>query len=530
MSATAPPTGSARSSRLPTVAPDELARLAALVPAGDDAPALPVEAPFTGEVVGTVPACTAADVAAAVERARVAQRVWARRPVAQRARVVRRFRSLLLDRREALCDLIGLEAGKPRYHAFVEVYNVAENCRFYARHAADYLAEDRRAGPVPLLTAVRVRRRPIGVVGVVSPWNYPLMLSVGDAIPALLAGNAVVLKPAEETPFAALAALDLLREAGLPADALQVLTGFGDEAGAALADAADFVGFTGSAETGRIVGERAGRRLRDCSLELGGKNPMVVLDDADLDRAVEGAVQGAFGNAGQVCLAPERIYVEESAYDPFLQAFAGRTRRLRMDASADYAVEVGSLISADHLAKVAAHVGDAVDRGATVVAGGRARPDVGPYFYEPTVLVGVEPGMRVHDEETFGPVVSVYRVADAAEAVARANDTSSGLSASVWTADRRRGARVARALSFGTVTINGPYAVGYAATAAPMGGLRDSGIGRRHGPEGFLKYTATQTVARNRGAELLPPGRRAKRVVRRMSRLAGLLGRLPRLR
>lgn len=322
----------------------------------------------------------------------------------------------------------------------------------------------------------------------------------------------------------------MLYEAGLPRDALQVVTGTGAETGAALVDAVDYVSFTGGSETGAAVGRRAGLRGIGCSLELGGKNPMIVLADVDLEDALEPMVQSCFGGSGQVCLAPERIYVEETLYDAFVDAFVGRTERLTLGGPFDYTVEVGALISDSHLEKVASQVDDAVAKGATVLTGGRARPDVGPTVYEPTVLADVTPEMTLHGTETFGPVVAVYPVADAEEAIQRANDTPHGLSASVWTSDRQRGAAIARRLDAGMVGINDAYAAGYASFAAPMGGVKDSGSGHRHGPEGLQKFTLIQTVTRNRGVELLPAGAAAATAAGRLRRMLRVFGRAPGLR
>ncbi|WP_433624530.1 succinic semialdehyde dehydrogenase [Halomicrococcus sp. NG-SE-24] len=464
-----------------------------------------VEAPFTGEEIGTVPAATEADVTAAAERARAAQAEWASRPLEQRADVLSRFHDLVLDRREELLDLVVIESGKVRRDAFEEILDVATNARYYGSRADEFLTTRRRHGAIPLLTRTEEHRHPRGVVGMISPWNYPLTLAVSDALPALVAGNAVVLKPAEETPFTALHVAQLLEAAGLPEDVFSVVTGRGSEVGPALIDRVDYVAFTGSTETGREVARRAGENLVDCSLELGGKNPMVVLADADLDRAVQGAVHGAFTNAGQLCISFERLYVEEPLHDRFLRRFAERTRELGLEAALDYGVEVGSLASSDQLEKVEAHLADAVEKGATVVTGGEARPDVGPYFFEPTVLTDVTPEMDLAREETFGPIVAVHRVADAEEAVERANDSAYGLNASVWTDDAERGRELAAGIDCGTVGVNDPYPAAWASVDAPMGGMGDSGLGRRHGREGILKYTQSQTVAEQRGPPIAPP-------------------------
>ncbi len=462
-----------------------------------------VEAPFTGESLGTVPAGDEDDVADAVERARSAQREWAERSREERAEVLLRFHDLVLAEREDLLDLVQREGGKARMDALEEVLDVATNARHYAVRADEYLAPERRKGAFPGLTRTTVHRHPVGVVGVISPWNYPLTLSVSDALPALLAGNAVVCKPAETTPFTALAVADLLAEAGLPEDLFAVVTGYGPDTGPALVERCDYVTFTGSGETGRIVAEGAGRHLTDCSLELGGKNPMLVLESADLDRAVEGAVRGSFTNAGQLCISFERIYVHESLYDEFLERFVTATEALELGAEVGYGYDVGTLASAEQLAKVGAHVDDARERGATVHCGGQARPDVGPYVYEPTVLTDLPADADAACDETFGPVVAVAPVPDAETAVDRANDSRYGLNAAVY-ADRERGRELAPRIECGTVNVNDPYVASWISVDAPMGGMKDSGIGRRHGREGIERYTEAQTVAVQRTSTAVP--------------------------
>ncbi len=474
---------------------------------GNDSDSTPVHAPFTGEQIGSVPAATERDVSETVSRAQEAQREWSSWPVERREDILSRFHDLVLDRQDELLDVMGLESGKARRHSFEEILDVATNARYYATHAADFLRPRQRDGAIPIATKTKEYRRPVGVVGIIAPWNYPLTLAVSDAIPALLAGNSVVLKPAEETPFTALLAAKLLWEAGVPENVFQVVTGRGDEVGPALIDGVDFVSFTGSTETGRVVAKRAGANLVKCSLELGGKNPMLVFDDADVSETVEGAIRGCFTNAGQLCLSVERLYVEDGVYDDFLRRFSERTRNLSMAPSLDYDTDVGSLISEAQFEKVQAHVDDAVEKGATVVVGGNPRPDIGPYFFEPTILTDVTEKMVLAREETFGPVVSVSRFSDAAEGVRLANDSDRGLNASVWTTDSERGWEVARQIDCGTVGINDPYHATWASVDAPMGGMKESGIGRRHGREGILKYTESQTVAEQRFASLAPPRR-----------------------
>ncbi|MFC3477586.1 succinic semialdehyde dehydrogenase [Halobacterium litoreum] len=506
---------------------DRLADLReALVVAGDRA-SVAVEAPYTGEQIASIPDGTEADAAAAYERARDAQAEWAERPVAERVAVLDRYAERVLDARDSLLDLAQLETGKSRRDAVEEVLDVAATASHYANVAPDLLESERRGGAVPGLTKTTVHRHPVGVVGVVSPWNYPITLAVSDALPALAAGNAVVLKPAEQTTHTALLARRLLVDAGLPPDLLCVVPGEGARAGAAVVDRADYVCFTGSTAAGREVAAQAGRNLVDCSLELGGKNPLLVLDDADPEAAAEGAARACFANAGQLCVSTERLYVHDAVYEDFRDAFVGEVRDRRLGAGFDYAADVGSLQSAAQLRKTARHVTDAVERGASVLAGGRERSDLGPYFHEPTILADVTPEMAVHDEETFGPVVSLYRVESADEAVARANDSDYGLNASVWTEDTDRGERVARRVQCGTVNVNEGYVATWASLDAPMGGVGDSGIGRRHGDDGLLKYTESQTVAVQRGPRIdtgpLPTGLWA----RAMTTGTRLLSKLP---
>ncbi|WP_353944231.1 succinic semialdehyde dehydrogenase [Streptomyces sp. HUAS MG91] len=460
--------------------------------------------PFTGEKLADLPESTPEDVAAAFERARAAQAVWAKTPVRRRAAVLLRFHDLVLARQAEVLDLIQLETGKARLHAHEEVQAVAVAARHYGRKAPAYLRPKRHTGAVPTLTKVTELRQPRGVVGQIAPWNYPLELSVGDALPAFVAGNAVVMKPDTETCLTALWARDLLIEAGLPAEVFQVVLGEGPVVGPELVRHADYVSFTGSTRTGREVAQGAAARLVGVSLELGGKNAMLVLADADVEKAAAGAVRACFSSAGQLCISIERLYVHESVADAFLSRFAARTKAMRLGKSLAYGADMGSLVGERQLETVTRHVEEAVAKGATVLAGGVARPDIGPYFFEPTILDGVEAPMAVCGEETFGPVVSVYRFTDEDEVVAQANSTAYGLNSSVWTKDAKRGHEVAARLRTGTVNINEGYAPAYGSVQSPMGGMKDSGLGRRHGSEGILKYTEAQTVAHQRVMPMAP--------------------------
>lgn len=481
--------------------PDQVASLLSRLVVSQGAARRLTRAPATGAPLAEVPASTPDDVAAAAGAARAAQPAWARTPLADRARVLLRFHDLVLDRQSEVLDLIQLENGKARASAYEEVADVALVARHYARRAAHYLAPQRVRGLVPGLTGARVLRHPVGVVGVISPFNYPLTLSVGDALPALVAGNAVVLKPDPQTTLTALWSAALLTEAGLPDGVLQVVSGAG-EVGSGLVDVVDHVVFTGSTATGRLVGAAAGRRLIGATLELGGLNALYVADDADLAVAAEGAVRACFSSTGQLCVSMERLVVHEAIADAFLAELLPLVRALRLGAALDYSADVGSLTSPAQLDRVRGHVEDSVAQGARVLAGGRHRPDVGPLFYEPTVLDDVPPDAPVVTEETFGPVVMVTRVRDDEHAVAVVNGTDLGLNASVWSRDVARARRVAQRLEVGSVGINDGYAAAWGSTAAPIGGAKDSGVGRRHGAEGIWATTRTQTVVVQRGAHL----------------------------
>ncbi len=471
------------------------------------APAVEVFAPATGAKIADLPQSSVADVEKAFATARLAQKVWAQRPVSERAAIFKKFHDLLLSEQSEILDIVQTETGKARAHAFDEVGDVAVNARYYATVAGSLLEPHRRNGALPVLTQTSEIRRPKGVVAVISPWNYPLALSASDALPALIAGNAVISRPDNQTALTALWANELAERAGLPAGVWQVVLGRGATIGGELISRADYVDYTGSTATGRTIAEQAATRLIGCSLELGGKNPMLVLDDADIAKTAKGAVRACFASAGQLCESMERIYVHASVYDDFVAAFLEEVEAIRLGANLAYDSDMGSLTFPRQLASVSAHVDDARAKGATVLAGGKARPDLGQFFYEPTVLTDVTPQMAVYREETFGPVVSIYRVADDDEAIEQANDTSYGLNASVWTGDTTRGRRVAERLRSGAVNINEGFIAAWASIDAPSGGLGDSGTGRRHGADGILKYTDSQTIAVQRLLPIAPlPG------------------------
>ena len=480
-----------------------LKELANRVEAADAGSHVEVINAMTGRPLGDVPRCTVDDVADAAKRARAVQSAWAARPINERAAVLLRFHDLVLQHQDEALDLIQLENGKARRHAFEEILDVCLTARYYANTAADYLSPKRRQGAQLILTQVTELHHAKGLVGIISPWNYPLTLGISDALPATAAGNAVLAKPDQQTPFSALWAVRLLEEAGMPPGLVQVVTGSGAELGASIIEQSDYLMFTGSTAVGRTAAAQAGERLIDCSMELGGKNALLVLDDADVGKAVSGAVRAAFSNTGQLCISVERIYVPGTMWDDFTTRFATAAKAMELSAALDYSADMGSLISDKQLKTVAGHVDDAVAKGATVLAGGKPRPDIGPYFYEPTILSGVRDDMAVFADETFGPVVSLYRVDSEEEAIDKANDSPYGLNFSVWTSDPKHGGQVAARLQSGTVNINEAYAAAWASVDAPMGGMKASGLGRRHGEHGILKYTEPQTIAVER---LLPVG------------------------
>ena len=465
---------------------------------------VPVHSPLNGQPLAHVPQSSDDDVDKAFARARRAQEQWARTPLDERAAILLRLHDIVLDRQDEIIDLIVLESGKARKHAFDEPLHIALTARDSARTAHEHLDTQRKLGVVPGLTRVEVNRVPKGVVGIISPWNYPFTMALCDGLPALLAGNAVVSKPDAQTMLTALLAAELLEQAGFPKDLWQVVAGPGSRVGTRIIGQADYVCFTGSTATGKLVAKQCADRLIGCSLELGGKNPLLVLRDADLERAAEGAVRASFSNAGQLCVSMERIFVADHVYDRFIERFVARTQAMTLGATLDWGNDMGSLISQEQLDTVVAHVEDAVAKGARVLTGGRARPDLGPFFYEPTILEGVSPDMTCFGHETFGPVVSLYRFHDEADAVERANAGEYGLNASIYSQDGARARAIARQVKCGTVNINEAFGATFASIDSPMGGMRESGMGRRQGSEGIHRYTESQSVATQRLIRFAP--------------------------
>ncbi|MFZ0089193.1 MAG: aldehyde dehydrogenase family protein [Solirubrobacteraceae bacterium] len=499
-------------------------------PAGGDGAAaaatITVENPATGQPIGTIPVLGAGELREMAARAREAQVQWAAIGFDGRARVMRRAQKWMLDNADRVVDAVVAETGKSYEDAQIaDLAITASALGFWAKEAKKYLADERVpswSNPTAAGKKLVVRYVPLGVVGVIGPWNYPITNSFGDAIPALMAGNSVILKPSEVTPLSSLLMAEMMAECGLPRDVFQVATGDGST-GAAMIGELDCVMFTGSSETGRAVLRAAADSLIPCYLELGGKDPMIVCADANLERAANAAAYYAMNNAGQVCISVERCYVEAPVYDEFVAKVTDHVSGLRQGESTGMGtVEVGAVIFPPQLDIVDEHVRDAVAKGAKVLTGGHPHSQRGRYF-EPTVLVDVDHTMRCMQEETFGPTLPIMKIANAEEGVRLANDSVYGLQASVWTRDTDRGEQLARRIEAGVVCINDAQ-VNYTALNLPMGGWKTSGLGTRHGANGIRKYTKIQSLlvtrrALNREPFMFPYTARQTKLLRRFLKL-----------
>lgn len=441
--------------------------------------------PATGDKIGEVPVFTKKQAEDAVERARAAAPKWAALSYKERAKYILRFREVLVDRADEVARLITMENGKTLQESvMMEIFPICDLAGYFARHTEQILSP--RQIPLHLFKhkASYIHYRPRGVILVISPWNFPFTIAGGEIIMSLMAGNVVIQKPASLTPLIALKMRELFDEAGLPADVFQVVTAPGRLASEMIGMGVDFVNFTGSTGVGKKVAAKAGEHLLECTMELGGKDPMIVCEDADLERAATSAVFGAFGNSGQVCASVERLYVHNKVYDNLLDRIVSKTRKLRQGNPLDEGVDVGAMTDPGQVDIVEKHVQSAMEAGAKVVTGGSRPQNLSGQFFAPTILTEVTQDMECMREETFGPTLPIMRVDSDEEALRLANDSPFGLNAYVFTTDAGRGKRIAERLEAGTTMVN-EVLMTHAAPETPWGGVKESGIGRVHGDEGL---------------------------------------------
>jgi len=452
--------------------------------------------PSTGEEIGRTPLLDVDDVAAAVNRARAAQPAWAKLSYRERARFILRAREIVLAQLEEIAKLISRETGKPASEAIsMEIVPTLDLMHYFAKHTAQLLGRRRiDIGQYNLMArSSYIVYKPLGVVGIISPWNFPWATPLDEVVMALMAGNAVVVKPSELTPLTALKIASVFKQAQLPDGLLEVITGDGST-GAALVEAGvNKIMFTGSVNTGKRVAEAAAKHLTPVVLELGGKDPMIVLEDADLENAARAAIWGAFCNSGQACASIERCYVQESVAEKFIDLVVKETRLLKQDKASTDAIDVGAMTNERQLKIVEDHVGDAIARGAKVRTGGHRLNDSSGWFHQPTIMTGVDHTMKLMREETFGPVLPIMTFKTDDEAIRLANDSIYGLTASVFTRDTSRGRRIAEQIDAGTVMIN-EVVYTHAVAQTPWGGVKQSGYGRTHGRLGLLELVSAQHI------------------------------------
>ena len=463
-----------------------------------------VFSPLDGAEICQMPISSKQDVEAAFLLARNAFENWQETNLSTRINYINIFHDLLLQNVEEILDIVQWENGKTRSSGNDEVLDIAQTCRYYINTSRDFLKPKKRRGAFPIVTVVEEVHHPLGVVGVISPWNYPLTLAVSDFIPALIAGNTVVIKPDLQTPLSALVLIELLFKAGIPKDVIQVVMGEGAVVGPQIVDRADFVMFTGSTRVGREVAAQAGARLIPASMELGGKNSLIVDKNVDINSAVEIAVRGAFANSGQLCIGTERIVVHEDILKVFLPEFCRAVSEMKLGSEIGWGFDMGTLINERQIQTAESQIQDAVSKGAKVEVGGNRRPEIGPFVFEPTVLTNVDSAATICSTETFGPVCSVYTWKSDEELIGFVNNTDYGLSAGIVSNNQIWANKIARRIRAGAVNINEAFASAYVSIDAPMGGMKQSGLGRRHGESGILKYTESQTIARQRWMKLGP--------------------------
>ena len=483
--------------------------------------------PLTGSELHQIPAHSAVEVAQAFANARQYQPKWNEIPVRERAKLAHKLVDTLITAQEQMMDTLQRETGKSRAHAFEEVTGALAAISYYAKVAPKLIRRAKVRGGVPLLITAYTEPAAVGVVGVITPWNYPLALTMMDVIPALLAGNCVVQKADNQTAMTTTLARDLAIAAGFPSEVWTVVHGDPAEVGNAVTDNADYVAFTGSTPTGKLVAQRAAARLIGYSLELGGKNPMIVLPGADLAEAADMAIAGAFGNSGQLCVSIERLYVPDHALKDFESVLKQKVESLTLGSSSDFDFDLGALSSAAQIDRVSGFVDRAVAEGARVVTGGKRLTEIGPNFYAPTVLTDIPAAAEILHKEVFGPVIALVGYSGLDQAVELANATEFGLNASV-VGDRTEALKMAEKLMAGSVNINEGYRASMASMAAPMGGMKQSGMGRRSGPGGILRYTENRTIGVANALPIRLPNRARdyKKMAPLMTKLARWMGKI----
>jgi acyl-CoA reductase-like NAD-dependent aldehyde dehydrogenase len=453
---------------------------------------LRLESPATRQPIGEISVHDAEQVRERVAAARRAQPAWEALGFERRAEIMRRALSILLSQQDRFIEVITQETGRSRMETvLMELFPACDSLAYYAKNAERLLRDETPSLHLLKMKKLVISYRPLGVVGIITPWNGPFVLSLNPTVQALMAGNTVVLKPSEVTPFSGKLVGELLAGAGLPPDVLHVLEGDGETGAALVESGVDKISFTGSVRTGRKIGEACGRNLIPCTLELGGNNPMIVCRDADIPRAAKGCVFGAFLNAGQFCCATARVYVVDSVADAFTAAVVDYVKSLRQGQSGEF--DLGPAIWPKQLETIERHVNDAIARGAKVLTGGSRNAALGDLFFEPTVLTNVTSDMLLMSEETFGPVLPIIRVRDENEALRLANASTYGLAATLWTQDASQALRLSRAIETGSVCVN-DSSITYGVHEAPFGGRKQSGLGQVHGPTGLKGYCFAQSI------------------------------------
>ena len=483
--------------------------------------------PLTGSKLHEIDSHSAADVALRFLEASKAQRSWGATEPKTRAKIAGKIADALIASQEQMMDVLQRETGKSRAHAFEEVTGALGAISYYAKVTPKAMRRNKVKAGVPFLISAYVEPAPVGVVGIITPWNYPLALTMMDVIPALMAGNAVVQKADNQTALTVQLAREIAVSAGIPSEVWTVVHGEPAEVGNAVTDNADYVAFTGSTPTGKLVAQRAASRLIGYSLELGGKNPMIVLPGADLEKAAESAIGGAFGNSGQLCVSIERLYVPNHAIKQFEEILKRRVETLTMGSSNQFDFDLGALSSSSQLTRVSEFVERAIGEGARLLTGGKVLSEIGPNFYAPTVLTDIPLGAEILHKEVFGPVIALVGYDSLDEAVELANATEFGLNAAVF-GDRKKGIEVASRLMAGSVNVNEGYRASMASMAAPMGGMKQSGMGRRSGVNGLLRFTESRTigVANDSPIGLPTRAKQYQKMAPLMTKLARFMGKL----